>query len=317
MIGPVLVTGAAGFVGSHLVERLQQDGAEIVGWRRPAGPHAHVVDGIEWMDVELLDRAAVTRAVADVQPSAVYHMAGSAHVAQSWQYVRETYEGNVLATHYLFDALRRLDRRPRVLLPCSAHVYAPQPRPIREDDELKPASPYATSKLATEMLAEHAWTEDHVPAIVARAFNHVGPRQDPSYVAPRIARQIALIEQGRLEPVLTMGSLDPKRDVTDVRDTVRAYAAMMSRAAPAVPYNVSSGRAVSVGDLVRAFTERARREVKVVQDPARFRPNDPPLLVGDHSRLTADTGWEPRIPLEQTVADLLEYWRARVETEAW
>lgn len=314
--GPVLVTGAAGFAGSHLLELLLRDGADIVAWRRPVGPHAHIVDGVQWMDVELLDRAAVARAVADVQPFAVYHMAGSAHVAQSWQYVRETYEGNVLATHYLLDALRQLDRKPRVLVPCSAHVYAPQPRPIKEDDELKPGSPYATSKLAAEMVAERAWVEDQVPAIIARAFNHVGPRQDPSYVAPSIARQIALIEDGRLEPVLTMGSLEPRRDLTDVRDTVRAYAAMMTRAAPAVPYNVSSGRAVSVGELVRTFTERARRQVKVVQDPARFRPNDPPLLVGDHSRLTADTGWEPQIPLEQTVADLLEYWRARVNAES-
>jgi GDP-4-dehydro-6-deoxy-D-mannose reductase len=316
MTGPVLVTGAAGFVGSHLLELLSQSGVEIVGWRRPIGPPVYPVEGVAWKDVELLDRDAVAQAVLDIQPSSVYHMAGSAHVGQSWQYVRETYEGNVLATFYLFDALRQLDNRPRVLLPCSAHVYAPQSRPIREDDELRPASPYAMSKLAAEMLGAHVAVEDGIEAIVARAFNHVGPRQDPSFVAAGIARQIALIEDGRQDPVITMGSLTPMRDLTDVRDTVRAYVALMAHAEPAMPYNVSSGRAVAVGDLVHAFLDLAQRDIQVVEDPARFRPNDPPLLVGDHSRLTAATGWEPKIPLAQTVADLLDYWRARVKTEA-
>ena len=302
MTGPVLVTGATGFVGSHLIEALTAEGAEVISWRR--------------QDVDLLEREAVRRAMRDLRPAAVYHMAGSAHVAQSWHHVRETYEGNVRVTHYLLDAAIGLENKPRVLLPCTAHVYAPQPRPIREDDPLKPASPYATSKLAVEMLAERVWIEDQVPTIIARAFNHVGPRQDPSYVAPSIARQIALIELGRLEPVLTMGSLAPKRDVTDVRDTVRAYIALMEHARPAVRYNVSSGRAVAIGELVHAFADAAHREVGVVEDPARFRQNDPPLLVGDNSRLVADTGWQPRIPLEQTVNDLLNYWRVRVKAEA-
>ena len=316
MTRPVLVTGAAGFVGSHLLDLLRQHNVPVVAWRRPVGPPATEADGVEWLDVELLDRGAVQRAIERVQPAAVYHLAGAAHAGESWKYTRETYEGNVLVTHFLLSALASLGERPRVLVPCSAHVYAPQPRPIREDDELRPASPYATSKLATEMLALRAWREDSIPTIVARAFNHIGPRQDPSYVAPAIARQIALIEAGRAAPVLTMGNLEPKRDLTDVRDTVRAYLAMMERAVPGVPYNVASGRALAVGELVRTFVTRAQREVRVVQDPARFRPNDPLLLVGDHSRLTRDTGWTPQIRLEQTVDDLLEYWRRRITTEA-
>jgi GDP-4-dehydro-6-deoxy-D-mannose reductase len=316
MTGPVLVTGAAGFVGSHLLEALEHEGVPIVGWRRPGQNDPHTINGVTWMEVDLLDREQVRRALHETTPSAVYHMAGSAHVAQSWQHVRETYEGNVRVTHNLLDAITELEPKPRVLLPCSAHVYAPQSRPIREDDELKPASPYATSKLAVEMLGERVWVEDQVPAIIARAFNHVGPRQDPSYVAPRIARQIALIEQGRHEPVLTMGSLAPKRDVTDVRDTVRAYLALMAHARPGVRYNVSSGRALAIGELVHAFAAAAHREVRVVEDPARFRPNDPPLLVGDNSRLVADTGWRPQIPLEKTVLDLLDYWRTRITEEA-
>jgi GDP-4-dehydro-6-deoxy-D-mannose reductase len=313
MTQPVLVTGAAGFAGSHLLDFLQQQGSEMVGWHRrhqqPDRP------GVTWMHVDLLDRAAVTRAVQEVKPSAIYHLAGSAHVAQSWQHIRETFEGNVLATHHLLESLRALDVKPRVLVACSGHAYAPQPRPIHEDDELKPSSPYATSKLAVEMLATRAWEHDGIPAIVARAFNHVGPRQDPSYVAPTIARQIAIIEQGGAEPELKVGSLEPKRDLTDVRDTVRAYAALIQHARPAVPYNVCSGRAIAVGELVRTFVALAAREVRVVEDPARFRPNDPPLLVGDRSRITRETGWMPQIRFEQTVRDLLDYWRARVRVE--
>jgi GDP-4-dehydro-6-deoxy-D-mannose reductase len=315
MIGPVLVTGAAGFAGSHLLDLFQRRNTGVVAWRRPAGRPPHPADDVRWMDIDLLDRASVAAALGEIEPAAVYHLAGAAHVAQSWQYIRETYEGNVLATHHLFEGLRAHGLTPRVLVACSAHVYAPQPRPLREDDELKPGSPYATSKLATEMLATRAWTDDGLPTLIARAFNHVGPRQDPSYVAPSIARQIALIESGRSDPVLTLGNLAPRRDLTDVRDTVRAYVAMMERARPGVPYNVASGRAIAVRELVDAFVARARHEVKVVQDEARFRPNDVPLLVGDHSRLTAETGWEPQIPFDQTVDDLLEYWRHRIKTD--
>jgi GDP-4-dehydro-6-deoxy-D-mannose reductase len=312
MNGPILVTGASGFVGSHLLDWLSRERTVIVAWRRPGGRPAHPAKGVRWMEVDLLDRAGVADALAKVRPSAIYHLAGAAHVAQSWQYIRETYEGNVLATHHLFEGLRKHGLAPRVLVACSAHVYAPQPRPLVETDPLKPVSPYATSKLATEMLAARAWTDDGLPTLLARAFNHVGARQDPSFVAPSIARQIALIEAGKNEPVLTMGNVDARRDLTDVRDTVRAYAAMMASAKPGVPYNVASGRDIAVSRLVDLFVARARCPVRVVQDEKRLRPNDVPLLVGNHDRLTADTGWQPEIPLEQTIDDLLDYWRERV-----
>jgi GDP-4-dehydro-6-deoxy-D-mannose reductase len=310
MSRPVLVTGAAGFAGSHLLEQLDRDRVPVVAWTRGSMPP--FANGVRWMRVDLLDRSTVARALADVAPRAVYHLAGSAHVAESWRDTRGTFEGNVLATHHLFEGLRGLDDKPRVLVACSAHVYAPQPRPIREDDEVRPASPYATSKLAVEMLAQRVWEEDGIPAIIARAFNHIGPRQNPSFVAASIARQIALIEAGRLAPVLAMGNLEPKRDLMDVRDTVLAYAALLDRGEPGQPYNVCSGHGIGVGELVHALIARARSNVRIEQDPARFRLNDPPLLVGDHSRLTAATGWAPHIPFDQTVDDLLEYWRTHV-----
>jgi GDP-4-dehydro-6-deoxy-D-mannose reductase len=315
MTGSVLVTGAAGFAGTHLVECLERQGVQVVAWRRPAGRSGHRAARARWMSVDLLDRASVAGALGEIKPAAIYHLAGAAHAAQSWRYVRETFEGNVLATHHLFEGLRANRLTPRVLVACSAHVYAPQTKPLAEDDELKPASPYATSKLATELLAARAWREDGLPTLIARAFNHVGPRQDPSYVASSIARQIALIERGKVEPVLTLGNIEPRRDFTDVRDTVRAYVAMIVHGRPGIPYNVASGRAIAIAELVDALVGRARCSVRIVQDEARFRPNDVPLLVGDRTRLTTDTGWEPRIPFDQTIDDLLDYWRTRVTTD--
>jgi GDP-4-dehydro-6-deoxy-D-mannose reductase len=308
MAGPILVTGAAGFVGGHLLDRLLVDHDSVVGWYRPGSRAPRPRAGVQWAPVELLDREAVSSAVTDLTPSAVYHLAGAAHVGQSWRFVLETYQGNVLATHHLLTALQSLPG-VRVLLTCSATIYKPLDRPLREGDPLAPGSPYATSKLAQEMRAVRACEDDGMAVLIARAFNHTGPGQDPSFVAPGIARQIAQIEAGVQEPVLRVGNLEPKRDLTDVRDVVRAYVGMMARAVPGQPYNVCSGRQLSIRVLVDAFISRARTKITVVQDAALFRPNDAPLLVGDHGRLSAATGWIPEIPLETTVDDLLAHWR--------
>jgi GDP-4-dehydro-6-deoxy-D-mannose reductase len=313
MPGPVLVTGAAGFVGSHLLRRLSADGAEVVAWRRPSPtPPPSSPRGVRWMDVDLLERDRVHAAVAGVRPSQVYHCAGAAHVAQSWSNTHDTYALNVLATHHLLGAIRASALDARLLVTGSATVYRSSGEVLTEGSPIGPASPYATSKLAQELVARHAAGYDGQAVLVSRSFNHIGPGQDPSYVAASIARQVALIEAGQHAPEIAVGNLEARRDLMDVRDTVHAYLAMMARARPGVPYNVCSGRAVSIRALLDGLVARSRVPVRVVQDPSRLRPNDVPLMVGSFARLQAETGWYPVFTIDETLDHLLDDWRARV-----
>jgi GDP-4-dehydro-6-deoxy-D-mannose reductase len=308
--GAVLITGAAGFAGSHLLEHLSAASADVVAWAR-SSPISELAGLARWERVDLLDRERVRRGIAELKPSHIYHCAGAAHVAESWARVASTLETNVMATHYLIDAVRRAGVECRVLVPGSAHVYAPSAEPIPEDAPLAPASPYAISKLAQEQLGAQAVVQDGVSTILARVFNHTGPRQTPAFAAASFARQIATIERGAAEPVIKVGNLAAERDLTDVRDTVRAYAMLMERGAAGVVYNVASGVARSTQAVLDALVARARVPVRVEIDPARMRPNDIPVLVGDPTRLREATGWAPRISFEQMISDLLDYWRAR------
>lgn len=309
----VLVTGAAGFVGSHLLELLEQESsAPIIAWLRPGTEPLVTGQRVIWHGVELHDRQAVAEAISAFTPSEIYHLAGVPHVGDSWSHVHETFAGNVLGTHHLFDALRKAQLKPRVLITSTAFVYAPQHRAITERDAVRPNSPYGTSKLAQEMVARRAWEEDGIPALIARAFNHVGPRQSPSFVASSIAKQIAEIEAGRRAPTLLLGNMESKRDMMDVRDTVRAYRSMMASATPGVPYNVCANVPLPISELVELMRSKARVKVAIEQDPARMRPSDTPVVLGDYARLKNDTGWTPQIPFERTADDLLAYWRQQI-----
>ena len=198
----------------------------------------------------------------------------------------------------------------KILVTGSALVYQEQGRAVSEDDVVRPASPYGLSKLAQEMSGAHAAAELGVPVLLTRPFNHIGPRQDPSFFASGVARQIALAEQGRAPALVEVGNVDARRDLTDVRDTVRAYRAIAERGTPGRVYNICAGHAYRIADLLGALVAQARIPIDVRRDLARYRPHDAPLVLGDHSRLSGELGWQPRIPMTQTLADLLEYWRA-------
>lgn len=306
----ILVTGATGFAGSHLLERLPAS-ARITAWARPDGRAASTAaSNVEWQAVDLLDRHALPAAIASVRPDLVYHLAGAPHVAASFENPSEPLAINAAGTHNLLNAIAAHAPASRVVVVTSAMIYGPSDAPLTEDAATVPSSPYGLSKLAQDRLATLA-AADGVNVVVARPFNHTGPRQSPTFAVPAFAQQIARIEAGLAGPVLHVGNLDAERDLTDVRDTVDGYAAIAARGTAGVPYNVCSGQAWRVGDLLEQLLRKARVKVRVEVDPGLVRAVELPRLMGDNSRLRA-LGWSPRVPLETTLDDVLGYWRAQV-----
>jgi GDP-4-dehydro-6-deoxy-D-mannose reductase len=318
----ILVTGAAGFAGSHLLDLLAREPDSndgLVGWHRPGGrpprsqpsqPSQPSPQGspASWEAVDLLDRAGVIAAISRLQPRIVYHCAGAAHVGRAWDHTEATFAANVRGTHHLLDALHRTGADARVLIPSSALVYRPAGEALTEDHPLAPDGPYGLSKLAQEMLGGHTGGTT-VQVTVARAFNHFGPGQDPSFSTSGFARQIAAIEAGRQSSEIFVGNLDARRDLTDVDDTVRAYRLIADRGQHGRAYNVCSGRALTIREVLEMLVARARVPVRVRVDTDRLRPNDVPLLLGDPTRIREELGWTPAVPIEVTLDALLNYWR--------
>jgi GDP-4-dehydro-6-deoxy-D-mannose reductase len=296
-----LVTGAGGFVGVHLVRHLEEQGDDVLQLER-------TVDGIDIADAD-----ALTDAVVAAKPEVVYHLAGAADVGGSWAAARETFLANALGTLNVLEASREAGA-DRVLAVTSADVYgrvSQDELPIREDQPLRPVSPYAASKVAADALAQQAWLGHRLPVVRVRAFNHLGPGQSDRFLAPSLAARIARNERDGGDEV-PIGNMTPRRDVTDVRDVVRAYRLLIEAGEPGGVYNVCRGRAASVRQIAEALLGMARRPMRLVPDPALQRPVDIPVLVGDNTALRAATGWEPTIPLERTLTDVLEDWRARL-----
>jgi len=317
----ILVTGVTGFAGSHLVSRLAEDQPSATIWGIIPPPESNAIP-LEGMDREhllvadLADPKALAEAVDTARPDVVYHLAAMSSVAESWRTPAEALRVNSVGQVHLFEALRRLAVNPVTVIASSAEVYgaaAGPAEPLREDMHLDPLSPYAVSKAAQELIATQYFHAYQMPTICLRLFPHTGPGQADLFAASAFARQVAEIEAGVRPPSIRTGDLSRMRDLTDVRDIAHAYRMAADHGAPGAVYNICSGRATRIGEVLDKLLAIAGVEAEIESNAGQTRPTDIPWLWGSCARFEEATGWRPRIPLEQTLADLLQTWRARLE----
>ncbi len=316
----VLITGITGFVGSHLADFCLglEPPVDVVGtcrWRSRRDNIEHLENDIELRECDLRDASSVHKLLGEVKPERIFHLAAQSYVPSSWNSPGETITTNVIGQLNVFEAMRELGSDASIQIAGSSEEYGlvhPDEVPITEDSPLRPLSPYAVSKVAQDMLAYQYFRSYGLKAVRTRAFNHTGPRRGEVFVTSNFAKQIAEIEAGRREPVIHVGDLSPQRDFTDVRDIVRAYWLSLEHCVPGEVYNVASGKAYRIQEILDILLGNSDHDIDVREDPARLRPSDVPLLLGDNSRFCEATGWAPEIPFEQTAKDLLDHWRERV-----
>lgn len=304
-----LVTGASGFVGSYLVAALKRDGAEVLACGGPS-------DRGEFYALDLADSQTMNAALDVIDPTVVFHLAAKTFVPDSFVSPLATYDANTIGTARLAQAVRdyaaRRGSMPRIVFTSSAEVYGkrePQDFPLRETLVLRPATPYAASKAAAEAILLAEVQSFGLDVVVARAFNHIGPGQSDRFVIASFAAQLARIAEGA-DPLLLVGNLAAARDFLDVRDVVEAYVALARDGEPGEVYNVCSGAAATIRDLLGQLVRIAAVPVEIREDPERMRPLDVPLFVGSAEKLQARTAWRPRIPLARSLRDIYDAARA-------
>ncbi len=312
--GAALVIGAEGFVGSHMTGPLAESGLTVVG----AGRRPRTDAPLErWHTIDVRDADAVERLVTVVRPSVVVHLAGVTHLPKVLEAPAEAFQVNVVGTRNVLEAVRRHAPAARVLLVSSAAVYgspSPDLLPLDEDSPLLAEHPYGVQKIAVECLGERYRADFGVPIVIARPFNHLGLRQEARFAASSFADKLAAIEVERAPAVMKVGNLEPRRDILDVRDVVSAYIRLLQMDDFEGTYVVARGRSTRIGDILDLFLKHARCPVTVESDPSLFRKHDAPDLVGSPARLRARTGWEPTVPLEETLLGILDEARARIRT---
>jgi len=310
------ITGVGGFAGSHLSDYLlEQTDWQVTGCVLPGWDCSHLDGRVTCLELDLRDRMAVRATLEQVAPDVIFHLAAQAFVPVSWQDPWDTLENNIRAETNILDGLVKLGAKPRVMVVGSNEEYGlvqPQDLPLREDSPLRTNSPYAVSKVAQDLLGLSYFLSYTLPVVRVRPFNHIGPRQSEGFVAPAFAKQIALIEAGRQEPVIRVGNLSAQRDFTDVRDVVRAYYLVVTKGQPGEVYNIGSGQPRTVQSLLETMLSLSAAQIRVEFDPERMRPSDTPVVYCDATRLRDATGWTLSISFEQTLRDVLDDWRARI-----
>lgn len=318
----VLITGITGFVGSHLADYcLTKPDVEVYGtirWRSKRDNICHIEDKINLHECDIKDAVSVQNMLKKVKPHYIFHLAAQSFVPTSWHAPAETLSTNIIGEVNLFEAVRDLGLDPIIQVAGSSEEYGlayENELPITEENPLRPLSPYAVSKIAQDFLGYQYYKSYGIRVIRTRAFNHTGPRRGKVFVVSTFAKQIAEIEAKIKEPVIKVGNLKSKRDFTDVRDIVKAYWLAVENCEPGEVYNISSGKAVSIEEILNRLIKMSEVEIRVAKDPERMRPSDVEVLIGDCTKFRELTKWKPEIPLQKTLEDTLNYWRKKVKRQ--
>lgn len=318
MAKKALITGIAGFVGSHMAELLLSKGYEVYGLCRPRSKMDHIESiktQLHLEDADLLDSHSMYTTINKIKPDYIFHLAAQSFVPTSWGSPAVTLEVNIVGSANVFEAVRQVGIDPVIQIACSSEEYGlvhADEVPIKETNPLRPLSPYAVSKLAMDYLGYQYFESYKMRIIRTRGFNHTGPRRGDTFAESTFAKQIALIEKGKQEPVIYVGNLEAERDYTDVRDMVRAYLLAVEKCDAGDVYNIATGNAIKIADVLKLMLSMSKVQVEIKEDPKRMRPSDVPILIGDNSKFVEKTGWKPEIPFTKTAEDLLNYWRERV-----
>ena len=316
----VLITGITGFAGSHLADYILQNHPNvkvfgIARWRSRMENLLHIRDKIELFDADLKDLVSLKKCLAEIKPDRIFHLAAQSYVPASWTCPAETFAINSIGQINLFEAMLDLELKSRIQIAGSSEEYGmvyPDEVPMKETNPLRPLSPYAVSKVAQDLLGYQYFKSYGLWAVRTRGFNHTGPRRGDVFICSNFAKQIVEIEKEKREPVMYVGNLETRRDFTDVRDTVRAYWLSLEKGEPGDVYNIGTGKAYTMKEILDMLLGLSREQVQVETDPKRLRPSDVEILLSDSTKFRKLTGWEPKIPLKQSLQDLLDYWRERI-----
>lgn len=314
-----LIIGGAGFVGAYLVRHLKNDlGYDVAVTKMP---HEQLnIEGVDMADIQVLDLNIlnledIVALFNQVRPDYIFHLAAQSSVSVSWKNPKLTIDVNIIGGVNVLEALRKIDFKPRVLMIGSGEEYGhirPGETPITEDNNTRPGNIYAATKACQNMLSKIYVDAYGLDVMMVRAFNHIGPNQTPLFVVADFCQQVAKIESGQQEPVIRVGNLSAARDFTDVRDVVRAYAMLAEKGKAGETYNVGSGKAIVIDEILKLILKNSTSEINVEVDESKLRPVDIPIIEADVSKLIFTTGWKKEIDIEQTIRETLNYWRERV-----
>jgi GDP-4-dehydro-6-deoxy-D-mannose reductase len=316
----VLITGITGFAGSHLADYILDNVSDVevyglVRWRSRMENIQHLLDRVHLLEADLKDMVSLKKALTESAPDRIFHLAAQSFVPTSWLCPAETFAINSIGQVNLFESALALGLSPRIQIAGSSEEYGlvfPDEVPMKETNPLRPLSPYAVSKVAQDFLGYQYFRSYGLPIVRTRGFNHTGPRRGEVFICSNFARQIVEIEKKKRDPVIHVGNLEAKRDFTDVRDTVRGYWLSLEKGEPGEVYNIGTGTAYTGQQVLDMLLAESPAEVRIEVDPDRLRPSDVEILLSDSSKFRQATGWEPEIPFERSLKDLLEYWRERI-----